>query len=209
MPQQDWLLQDDGQCLSFPSPRQRDLLTTTTPYRLHRFLTELDDVVNEAEITQQAETEYLPILRRLIRKLVLNVYWISQSIPTPSAQTGTGFSLLYDELGFPFTLQTEIMDPGTYTTIHNHGTWGVVATLQGQQKNTFWGLFPTREYPQNVEKVGEQVFQTGDIISFTTEAIHCVEAIGNEQTVTLNLYGETNALKRFKFDPETHKAYHF
>ena len=101
------------------------------------------------------------------------------------------------------------MDPGTYTTIHNHGTWGVVATLQGQQKNTFWGLFPTREYPQNVEKVGEQVFQTGDIISFTTEAIHCVEAIGNEQTVTLNLYGETNALKRFKFDPETHKAYHF
>ena len=101
------------------------------------------------------------------------------------------------------------MDPGTYTTIHNHGTWGVVATLQGQQKNTFWGLFPTREYPQNVEKVGEQVFQNGDIISFTTGAIHSVEAIGNEPTVTLNLYGDTNASKRFKYDPETHSAYHF
>ena len=209
MPQQDWLLQDNGECLSFPSPRQWDLLTTTTPYRLHRFLTELDDVINEAEISQQAETEYLPILRRLTRKLLLNVYWISQSITTPSPETGTGFTLLYDELGFPFTLQTEIMKPGTSTTIHNHGTWGVVATLQGQQKNTLWKLAPTREYPQNIEKVGNQVFQTGDIISFTTEAIHSVEAVGNEPTVTLNLYGDTNASKRFKFDPETHKAYHF
>ena len=101
------------------------------------------------------------------------------------------------------------MLPGTSTPIHNHGTWGVIATLQGQQKNIFWNTSPTKEYPQNIEKVGEQVFQTGDIVSFTTEAIHCVEAIGNEPTVTLNLYGDTNASKRFKFDLETHKAYHF
>ncbi|ACB51695.1 unknown [Crocosphaera subtropica ATCC 51142] len=209
MPQQDWLIQDDGECLSFPSPRQWDLLSATTSYRLHRFLTELDDVINEAEMSQQPETEYLPTLRCLVRKLLLNVYWISQEIPTPSTATGTEVKLLYDEPGYPLTLQTEIMLPGTCTTIHNHGTWGVVATLQGQQNNTFWKPVPTSEYPQNIEKVGEQVFQTGDIISFTTEAIHCVEATGNEPTVTLNLYGDTHASKRFKFDPETHKAYHF
>ncbi len=207
MPQQDWLVKENGECLSFPSPRQWDLLTPTTSYRLHRFLTELDDIVNQAEMTQQAETEYLPMLRRLIRKLLLNVYWISQEIPTPSSETEV--KLLYDEPGYPLTLQTEIMLPGTRTTIHNHGTWGVVATLQGQQKNTFWKVVPTTKYPQDIEKIGQQVFQTGDIISFTTEAIHCVEAIGNEPTVTLNLYGDTNASKRFKFDPETHKAYHF
>ncbi len=209
MPQQDWLVKDDGECLSFPSPRQWDLLTPTTSYRLHRFLTELDDIMNQAEISQQPETEYLPLLRRLVRKLLLNVYWISQEIPTPSSDTGTEVKLLYDEPGYPLTLQTEIMLPGTSTTIHNHGTWGVVATLQGQQKNTFWKPCPTKEYPQNIEKVGQQVFQTGDIVGLTTESIHCVEATGNEPTVTLNLYGDTNASKRFKFDLETHKAYHF
>ncbi len=209
MPQQDWLVKDDGECLSFPSPRQWDLLTPTTSYRLHRFLTELDDIMNQAEISQQAETEYLPLLRRLVRKLLLNVYWISQEIPTPCSDTGTEVKLLYDEPGYPLTLQTEIMLPGTSTTIHNHGTWGVVATLQGQQKNTFWKPCPTTEYPQNIEKVGQQVFQTGDIVGLTTESIHCVEATGNEPTVTLNLYGDTNASKRFKFDLETHKAYHF
>ncbi|MDJ0657887.1 MAG: cupin [Crocosphaera sp.] len=209
MPQQDWLVQDKGQCLSSPSPRQWDLLTPTTSYRLHRFLTELDDIVNQAEISQQPESEYLPTLRRLMRKLLLNVYWISQEIPTASPETGTEVKLLYDEPGYPLTLQTEIMLPGSSTTIHNHGTWGVVATLQGQQKNTFWKPVPTTKYPQDIEKVGQQIFQPGDIVSFTTEAIHGVEAIGNEPTVTLNLYGDTNASKRFKFDPETHKAYHF
>ncbi len=209
MPQQDWLITETGECLPFPSPRQWDLLTPTTPYRLHRFLTELDDVVNQAEITGATEAEYLPTLRRLVRKLILNVYWISQDIPTPSPETGTEVKLLYDELGYPLTLQTEIMLPGACTTIHNHGNWGVVATLQGQQKNTFWKPVPIPEYPQNIEKVGEKVFQSGDIISLTTEVIHCVEAIGNEPTVTLNLYGDTNASKRFKFDTSTHKAYHF
>ncbi len=209
MPQQDWLAQDDGQCFSFPSPRQWDLLTHTTSYRLHRFLTELDDLLNQAEMTGQTEVEYLPSLRRLVRKLLLNVYWVSQDIPTASPNSGTDVKLLYDEPAYPITLQTEIMLPGTSTTIHNHGTWGVVATLQGQQKNTFWKCIPTPEYPQHIEKVDEKIFQLGDIVSLTTEAIHCVEAIGNEPTVTLNLYGDTNASKRFKFDPYTHQAYHF
>ncbi|MEA5512298.1 cupin [Crocosphaera sp. UHCC 0190] len=209
MPQQDWLVNEDGECLSFPSPRQWDLLNQTTQYRLHRFLTELDDIINQAEITGETETEYLPSLRRLVRKLLLNVYWVSNQIPSPSEKTGTEVSLLYDEPGYPLTLQTEIMLPGSSTTIHTHGTWGVVATLQGQQKNVFWKCVPTPENPQNIEKVDEKILQPGDIISFTTEAIHCVEAVGDEPSVTLNLYGDTHAAKRFKFDLITHKAHRF
>ncbi|MDJ0508806.1 MAG: cupin [Crocosphaera sp.] len=209
MPQRDWLVQDNGKCSSFAPPRQWDLLTPTTSYRLHRFLTELDDILNHAQMTGQTELEYLPTLRHLVRKLLLNVYWVSQEIPETSPNSETDIKLLCNEPGYPITLQTEIMLPGTSTTIHNHGTWGVVATLQGKQKNTFWKCIPTPEHPQHIEKVDEKVFQLGDIISLTTEAIHCVEAIGSEPTVTLNLYGDTNASKRFKFNPLTHQAYHF
>lgn len=209
MAQQDWLVKEDGECLSFPSPRQWDLLTQTTQYRLHHFLTELDDLINQVEITGEAEEKYLPMLRRLVRKLLLNVYWVSQEVPSPADKTGTSVSLLYDEPGYPLTLQTEIMLPGTSTPIHNHGTWGVIAMLRGQQQNVFWKRVPIPEYPENIEKVGEKILQPGDVISFTTEAIHHVEAVGNESAVTLNLYGETHAAKRFKFDPFTHQAYHF
>jgi predicted metal-dependent enzyme (double-stranded beta helix superfamily) len=107
------------------------------------------------------------------------------------------------------TIQTETLMPGTCTPIHNHGTWGVVATLQGEQKNTFWKRSPTSKFPGKIERVGEQILKPEDIISFTTEAIHCVEAVGDELTVTLNLYGETYASKRFQFDPATHQARNF
>lgn len=209
MTQQDWLVKEDGECLSFPSPRQWDLLTQTSQYRLHRFLTELDDVLNQADMTGETEEELLPTLRRLVRKLLLNVYWITKEVPTPSEVTGTAVSLLYDEPGYPLTLQTEIMLPGTSTPIHNHGTWGIIATLQGKQKNVFWKRVPTAKYPENIEKVGEKILQSGDVISFTTEAIHYVEAVGDEPTVTFNLYGDTHAAKRFKFDPVTHQSHRF
>lgn len=209
MTQQDWLVTEEGECLSFPSPRQWDLLTQTTQYRLHRFLTELDDIINQAEMTGETEVDYLPTLRRLVRKLLLNVYWISKEVPTPTDKTGTAVSLLYDEPGYPLTLQTEIMLPGSSTPIHNHGTWGVVATLQGQQKNVFWKRVPTPKYPENIEKVGERILQPGDVISFTTEAIHHVEVMGDEPIVTLNLYGDTQASRRFKFDVSTHQAHRF
>ena len=45
-------------------------------------------------------------------------------------------------------------------------------------------------------------------ISFTGNAIHQVEAIGNEPTFTLNLYGETVS-SRFNFDPITYQAQKF
>ncbi len=208
MGKQDWLVTANGDCLVFNSPREWDLLTETNPYRLYRFLGELEDVINQTEMAGKREETLLHLIRPLVRKLILNVYWIKTQIPEVSANRGTAFLLLYDEPGFPLTIQTEIMLPGTSTSIHNHGTWGVVATLKGKQKNTFWQRSPTPDFPDKIEQVGQQFFHPGDIISFMTDAIHCVEAVGDEPTVTLNLYGETLS-KRFQFDPNTHQVKKF
>ncbi|GBF79971.1 cupin [Aphanothece sacrum] len=209
MPKQDWLVTEAGNCIACESPRQWDLLIPTTQYRFYRFLCELEDILEQAEITGETEAEFLPNLRRLVRKLILNVYWVNTRIPEPSPKTETGVLLLYDELGYPITIQTEIMLPGTSTTIHNHGTWGVVATLKGQQKNTFWQRIPTSEFPHKIDKVEEKVLESGDIIALTTEAIHCVEAVGDEPSITLNIYGDTYPAKRFQFDALTNKARNF
>ena len=208
MTKQDWLVTDNGNCLGFDSPREWGLLYKTNPYRLYRFLQELEDILNQGEMTNQKEEDLLKSIRQVVRKLILNVYWVTTAIPDPSPQTGTALSLLYDEPGFSLTLQTEIMVSGTTTSIHNHGTWGVVATLGGQQKNSFWKRLPTSEVSDKLQKVGEKTLRPGDIISFTSNAIHQVEAIGDEPTFTLNLYGETR-FNRFTFDPITYQAYKF
>ncbi|MHC5833869.1 MAG: cysteine dioxygenase family protein, partial [Nostoc sp.] len=77
-------------------------------------------------------------IRMLVRRLIVNSYWVGSQYLEPSPKTGTSVLLLYEELGFPLTVQTVTFAPGTRSTIHNHGTWGIVAVLKGQEKNTFW-----------------------------------------------------------------------
>jgi predicted metal-dependent enzyme (double-stranded beta helix superfamily) len=209
MKQQDWLVDGEGVCLPGKSPRQWDLIVETENYRLHRFLTDIENVVNRAELDGHPETAFLPDLRRLVRKLLVNCHWVSHRVAEPDPGSGCSFQMLYDEPGLPITVQTEVTLPGTRTPVHNHGTWGVIATIKGRQKHTFWKRVPTAEFPHKVEAIGEKILEADDIIGFTTEAIHHVEAIGEEPSLTLNLYGDTFGYKRFQFDPLTHRAAKF
>jgi len=86
--------------------------------------------------------------------------------------------LLYDELGFPLTIQLETNLPGIRSSIHNHGTWGIIAVLQGEQKNTFWQRDRSPEFPDKIEYVGERILAPDEIISFTPEAIHSDRSSG-------------------------------
>ncbi|NMG10875.1 cupin [Brasilonema sp. UFV-L1] len=199
----DWLVTEDGQYQTCKSVRAWDLLRDD--YRFHRFLTEVEDVLSDTE----DEISHLPEIRMLVRRLIVNSYWVQSRYLEPSAQTGISVVLLYDELGFPFTVQTVTLAPGTLSKIHNHGTWGVVAVLKGEERNTFWQRQPHSEFKDKIERTGELTLFPGDIISYTPDAIHSVEAVGNQPTVTFNIYGETHMRERFEFDTVTHTAKNF
>ena len=172
-------------------------------------MTEVEDLIRLTAAEGIDEENSLPGLRMLVRKLILNCYTVKTRLPEPNQTTGISLVTLYEELGFPLTIQTEMNLPGTNSTIHNHGTWGIVMVLQGKQKNTFWRRNPNDIFPDKVDRVGERILEVGDIISFTTDAIHSTEVVGNEPTITFNLYGETYGNKRFKFDAVNHTAKHF
>ncbi|MBD2569788.1 cupin [Anabaena lutea] len=199
----DWFVAGDGEHQICKSARIWDLLRDN--YRLYRFLTEVEDVLNNVE----DESTRLPEIRMLVRRLIINSYWVNSQFLEPDSKTGTSVLLLYDELGFPLTVQTVTFAPGTISNIHNHGTWGVVAVLKGEEKNTFWRRSSHPEFPDQIEKTGEINLFPGDIISFTPDTIHCVQAVGEEPTVTLNIYGETDPKKRFEFDIINHIAKKF
>ncbi|MBE9043152.1 cupin [Pleurocapsales cyanobacterium LEGE 10410] len=203
----DWLVKEDGICRLCKSVREWDLLAEE--YRLYRFLTEVEDIMRLAAAEGIDEESSLSGLRMLVRKLVLNCYTVKTRLPEPNRNTGVSVVVLHDEVGFPMTIQTEMNLPQTSSQIHNHGTWGVVMVLQGKQKNTFWKRNPTDEFPDKIDRVGERILEPGDIISFTTEAIHSIEAVGDEPTITFNLYGETHGGKRYQFDPDKQTAKHF
>jgi predicted metal-dependent enzyme (double-stranded beta helix superfamily) len=200
MNNKDWFVNGDGGYQVCKTAREWDLLREN--YRLYRFLTELEDVLNDID----DESIRLPEIRILVRRLLVNSYWVRSQFLDACPQTGTSVLSLYDELGFQFTIQTVTFAPGTKSNIHNHGTWGIVGILKGQEKNTIWKRCPSDDFQCRVEQTGELMLFPGDIISFTPDAIHCVEAVGDEPTVTFNLYGETDPSRRFEFDVVKHVA---
>mgnify|MGYP006257752959 FL=1 len=203
MKHRDWFLAGDGQCKPCETVNEWKLLREN--YRLYRFLTELEDTLKDSI----DEANCLPKIRLLVRQFITNSYWLQTQEPEPSEQTGTSVTLLYDELGFPLTVQTVKFMPGVISTIHNHGTWGVIAILKGQEKNTFWKRSSDPKNKYKIERVGEKILQSGDLISLTSDAIHSVEVVGDEPTFTFNLYGETQSSERFEFDPITQTAKKF
>lgn len=199
----DWIVTDDGQCQTRPSAREWDLIADH--YYLHRFLTEVIDLL--AQVKNEAdEWDRLPQLRRLVRKLITNSYYVRTQFLEPCPKTGSAVLTLYDEIGYPLTVQNVTFAPGVVSPIHNHGTWGVIAVLKGQEKHTFWRRTHDRTLPDKIELTGQRVVSAGEIMSFTPDAIHSVEAIDTEPTVTFQMYGDTQPQSRFFFEPETHTA---
>ncbi|NJM96765.1 MAG: cupin [Phormidesmis sp. RL_2_1] len=192
----------DGQCQQCPTPREWDLLES--PYHFYRFLTEIEDALKQATTLHQCDC--LPALRRLVRKLVVNSYWLKTQCPKLDPKAAAAFLNLYDEIGYPLTVQIETLMPGASSTIHTHGTWGIVAVLQGQERNTLWRRSPEPAFPDKITRVAEKDLVYGDVISFVPDAIHSVEAVGDKPLVTFNLYGETERQQRFEFDAIAHSA---
>lgn len=202
MKKRDFLVTGDGSWQMCKPAKEWDLLQT--PYYLHRFLTEVEDALNQG----YDEIECLALLRLIVRRLITNSYWIRTQRPEPF-DTGMPALMLYDELGYPLTVQTVTAQPGTVSTIHSHGNWGIVAILEGEESNTVWRRVPDTQFPNRVESVGEIMLLPGDIISFTSDAIHSIKAMGDEPTFSFSIYGETYHSRRFEYDPIAHTAKNF
>ncbi|MGK7876914.1 MAG: cupin [Xenococcaceae cyanobacterium] len=203
MESMDWLVSDDGRCEACDVPS--DWEWSTKPYRLYRFLTDLEDILEQV----RDDSQRLQAIRPLVRRLLSSSYWLQGEYREPNPETGWSVLMLYDEVDFPLTVQMVVWLPGRVSPIHNHATWGVVALINGEEKNTLWRRTNDPEFPDRIEQVGEQILVPGDIISFTPNAIHGVEAMGDEPTISFNIYGETNYEQRFEFDPLTHTAKNF
>ncbi|MEB3356402.1 MAG: cupin [Synechococcales bacterium] len=199
---QDFLITNSGKIQGlFPDPFTPPL----HPYRLYRFLTNLEDILAQEPDDALRLQQIMP----MVRSLLTSSDWLQLEYQMPSPQTGWNVKMLYREPNFPLTVQMVSWLPGYRSTVHNHATWGVVALIHGQEKNTFWRRSPTADHPDRIASVSEQVLVPGDIIGFLPDAIHSVEAMGEEPTISFNLYGVTDFNRRFEFDPTHHTAKKF
>jgi len=200
---QDWLVDGQGECNSLAGSKLAPW--GDRPYRLYRFLTDLEDVLERSQDDRQRLQAICP----LVRQLLTVSDWLQGEYLPPDPKTGWSVLRLYDEPDFPLTVQMVTWLPGQTSPIHNHACWGVVAIVSGQEKNYFWRRAKADLSGQQIEAVGDRVLLPGDIISFLPDAIHQIEVLGDEPVVSFNLYGQTSYSQRYEFDPVNHTAKRF
>ena len=199
MTNHNWLVTDKGQCTTFGND---DVQESERVYRLYRFLTDLEDILAD----ERDDSLRIQKITPLVRQLLTSSYWLQMEYDPPSPQTGWSVKFLYREHQFPLTVQMVAWSPGQVSTIHNHATWGIVALIGGEEKNRLWQRSPTTDQPHHLEEVGEKLLVPGDIIGFTPGAIHQVEPMGDEPTISFNLYGVTDHKTRYQYDVANHTA---
>ena len=199
---ENWIVHDDSSRSPYYPPESE---LPHEPYRLYRFLTDLEDVLHN----YSDDHERLQAIMPLVRHLLTSSYWLQMEYDQPSPKTGWSVKTLYREPEYPLTVQMVAWKPGTSSPIHNHATWGIVALIDGTEKNRFWKRSPSAESPDKLEAVGEQILQPGEIIGFMPGAIHSVESVGDEPTISFNLYGKTDYPQRYQFDIIKHTSQNF
>jgi predicted metal-dependent enzyme (double-stranded beta helix superfamily) len=141
----------------------------------------------------------------LARALALAPTWLESKHYVGDAEQGFGIHVFHEEPDHTLLVFAAAWLPGRGAPPHNHGTWAVVAGVEGLERNTLWSRVDDGARPGYAEsrKSSERVVGPGDVLVFMPEAIHSVVNESAQVTVSLHVYGyNLNLTKRSEFDPK-------
>lgn len=175
---------------------------------LSRFVDDLRNITRETS----DDAAIIQRVRPLARELALAKTWLRQEHYRCDEAQGFGVHLLHEEPDHTLAVFAASWLPGRGAPPHNHGTWAVVAGVDGPETNVFWKRFDDGTRPGYAElaRNGEKVFGPGDVVSFLPAQIHSVVNETGGVTVSLHVYGKhLNYTGRSQFDPEARKELPF
>lgn len=164
----------------------------------------IDDLRTITKHTQDSDAiigQFSPLAERV----ALSKDWLKPEHYTCDAEQGFGVHLLHEEPDHTLAVFAIAWLPGRGAPPHNHGTWAVVAGVDGQETNIFWKRRDngTRQGYAEVGWNGEKEFGPGETVAFLPHEIHSVENRTEAVTVSLHIYGKhLNYTGRSQFDPQ-------
>jgi predicted metal-dependent enzyme (double-stranded beta helix superfamily) len=130
--------------------------------------------------------------------------WLRPDMCVPDADQGFGICVLHEEVDHQLAVLVASWLPDRGTPPHDHGTWAVVAGLEGTERNTLWKRLDDGARPGYAEivKVGERALGPGGVLVMPAGAIHSVWNDGKRVAMSLHIYGQhVNYTQRSRFDP--------
>jgi len=155
-----------------------------TGYTVREFVSDLRELksrgLDEAALLAEA--------RDLASRLMLMKHnWLRGYMTAPPESPDQDFShhKLHEEPDHSLLVLVVTLGAGRHTQPHDHGTWALIAGLDGQEKNCRWRIASNDE----VEVTGSESIDPATIVSIYSGEIHSLHNETGAPSVTLQVYG--------------------
>jgi predicted metal-dependent enzyme (double-stranded beta helix superfamily) len=164
-------------------------------YGVSEFVKDLRAAVSE----ELGETAVVQRIKPLAERLARSPAWVRSEYYECNPEQGFGVHVLHEEPEHGLWLIAASWLPQRGAPPHNHGTWAVIAGVDGEEKNILW-----LRRGERLERHGERVVGAGQAMAFPSDAIHSVINEGVRTTLSLHVYGRNlNFAQRSQFDQES------
>jgi predicted metal-dependent enzyme (double-stranded beta helix superfamily) len=174
----------------------------TTPYTLEQYVEDLRRITAGAG----DEGEILAQVQPLAKRLAEEKSWVQERHYEADPEQGFGVHILHEEPDHTLAVFALSWLPGRGAPLHDHGTWAVVAGVDGDERNILYARVDDRSREDYAELEVKQDFTIadGDVISMRSGGIHEVLNESDRVTLSLHTYGKhLNHTGRSQFDRET------
>lgn len=144
-------------------------------------------------------------LRDKVCETALKKDWVHDRLYECDSEQGFGVHTLHQEPDHSLAVIAVSWLPGRGAPPHNHGTWAIVAGVDGPERNVYWKRLDdgTQSGRAELHRLGDQEVRPGDAIVMLSEHIHSVTNESDSVTLSLHVYGmHPNHTGRSQFDPE-------
>ena len=174
----------------------------TRPYSIPNLVADLRGVLSV--VTD--EREILSQVRPFARRAALSKdSWLEKRFYVANPDQGFGVYLLHEEADHSLAVFAVSWLPHRGAPPHDHGTWAVVASVDGPEKNEFFERVDDRSRLgfAELKKVGEKVFDVGDVLAMRTGQVHSIWNDSETVSISLHIYGKNiQHTGRSQFDVE-------
>lgn len=171
-------------------------------YSLQQYVSDLQKITGETSDEEQIISRVAPLAERL----VADKSWLQQKYYETDEDQGFGVHLLHEEPDHTLAVLLVNWLPGRGTPPHDHGTWAVVAGVEGTERNIRYKRLDDGSRPEYAELKVKHDFNAdeGDVVSIKTGGIHAVVNETDSMTLSLHTYGKhVNYTNRSQFNLET------
>lgn len=162
------------------------------------------DELRKITASEKDEKAIISAVRPLASRLAVSKSWLQPIHYECDDEQGFGVHLLHEEPDHRLAVFAVSWLPGRGAPPHDHGTWAVVAGVDGAERNIFWERLDdrSREGYAELERIGDKVFDAGEVVAMPTGTLHSVDNDSDAVTVSLHTYGmHVNHTDRSQFDP--------